>query len=427
MYNLRIEAENILNILIENGYEASFVGNYPFVKQNNLLNPKYKLKVKSLDIITNATLDDLKKHLNIVDTVTNLYNVYSNVEVMVKQNTFKFKIYHAAEYTNIVNGKKFQVSTIDDILENFNFLIDTVRISGTTLCNYASKKVSSLESIRQMNLLSNGNFREKLLRNPLIIFELCCHASNIPYTVNDSYFKIINNNQNYIKYIKLPLIHQYLDRILMSKNPMIGLNIIKNHLIDFEYDGKKIFRFLSYCDNKHLAELNKLSSIDIISKWAFLLRIIPEDECNKIMDDFQLKYKNKVRWLIDNYNIVNEDNYKIAIYKSRDTLTNITESEFNVFLLHEMFERIAKIHSALDEDKKDICRKIIDTICSRPFFTYQVAYDDDEICTLAGKDHGAWVNDVKESFIQKIILMDKHPDDDKYLDILKETIKENVS
>ena len=65
MYNLKIEAKKIIQELQDKGFEAYFVGNYPFVKQHNILNAENKLKIKTIDIVTNAKLEDIQSLFNL--------------------------------------------------------------------------------------------------------------------------------------------------------------------------------------------------------------------------------------------------------------------------------------------------------------------------------------------------------------------------
>lgn len=427
MYNLKIEADNILRTLHENGFEAYFVGNYPFVKKNNSINTTEKLKIKSIDIITNATLDDIKSLFTVSSVNTDYYSKFAMVEVFIKQNKINFKIYHAAEYTNIVTGKTRNVTTINEILDGFSFLIDSIMIDidGNSI-NYSNKKYSSLDSISSKNLLSNGNFREKLIENPMIIFDLCVHASNIPYSINNTYFKIIGNNKNYIKYIKLSCIQKYMDKILMSKNAFVGLLIIKNNLLDLSYNGSKIFKFLEYCSEQDLMKFSKFNSnVDIISRWAYLFTHVPKESQLELLQCLQLPYEKKIIWLLENFELVNEDNYKLAIYDSKESLGNIS-NKTDVFLLHEMFQRLTNIWKCLDESKIDICNKIIDAICSRPFFDYQIAYNDEEIYKLIELENKVDLSKGKDIFLKEIIMKSKHPDDEEYLLLLKESILKSL-
>lgn len=425
MYNLKIEAKKIIQELQDKGFEAYFVGNYPFVKQHNLINVTDKLRIKTIDIVTNAKLEDIKSTFKVVK-INDEFNKSVLVEVPVKQNFLNFRIFHAAEYLNVVNNKTKQVNTVGDILDNFGFLIDTLLIDNDgKVINYVNKKYSAFESISTRSLQSNGNFREKLIENPMVIFELCYYASNITYNINESNLKIISNNKDYLKHVQLSLIVKYFNKILTSKNPVIGLKIIKNCMLDFQYKGSQIFNFLKYCDDPCLWKLSEFnSSIDIISRWAYLLKNVPAEERSEVLNGLQLPYKNKILWILENYNIVDdEENYKMAIYDSKESLQKITEAKFDIFLLYEMFDRLTKLHCVLQENKKEVCKKIIDTICSRPFFTYQIAYSDEDICKIANVKNGDWLNITKENLIKKIILEKKHPSDEQYMDLLKESIE----
>lgn len=425
MYNLKIEAKKIIQELQESGFEAYFVGNYPFVKQHNLMNPTDKLKIKTIDIITNAKLEDIKSRFKVV-RINEEYNRSVLVELPVKQNFLNFRIYHAAEYLNVVNGKTKQVDTINDILNNFGFLMDTVMIDNEgKVINYINKKYSAFESIASKSLQSNGNFREKLIENPMVIFELCCYASNISYNVNESNLKIITNNKDYLRNVPLSLIVKYFNKILMSKNPLVGLKIIKDCMLDFQYKGVTLFDFLKHCDDQYLLKLSNFnSSIDIISRWAYLLRNVPIEERITALNNLELSYKNKILWILENYTIVDdEENYKMSIYNSRESLKKIVESKYDIFLLHEMFDRLTKLRQILNNEKTDVCSKIMDTICSRPFFTYQIAYSDDDICKIANIKNGNWLAITKENLLKKIILEKKHPSEEQYMELLKQSIE----
>lgn len=423
MYNLKVEAENILRTLHENGYEAYFIGNYPFVKRNNLINPDEKLKIKSIEIITNASLDILKTHFNIVKENIGVYNKYSLIETLIKQNKVNFKIYHPTTYTNLINKKEIAINTINDILNEFSFLIDSILIDiEGNIIDYNNGKNSSLESIESKTLLSNGNFRAKLLNNPTMVFELCIHASNIPYSINQSYLKIIKNNKSFLKYIDIKDIQKYIERILNSKKPSIGMKIIKECLNDIVYDNCKIFDFLNYCTDEDLEKIDSFnSSVDVISRLGYLFNKIDQSKQSELLSHLKLSYENKIMWLLTNFNLINEENYKLAIYNSRESLKNIKPNA-DVFLLHEMFERLTSLWQCLDSEKIEVCTNIMYAICSRPFFDYQIAYDDDEIFEMFKIDP-VDLSEAKEIFIKDIIMETKHPDKQNYIKLLRMSLE----
>lgn len=423
MYNLKIEALKIISELKNNKFEACLVGNYPFVKYHNSIHVNDKLKIKQFSIITNATLDDIQKLFKVTKVFENNYNKSALIEILLKSNLVYFKIFYSANYTNIINNKMKSVDTIEKILNEFSFLLETVTIDeNSKLVNYTNKKLDAFQSIEDKALQTNGNFREKIMENPLIMLELCYYASNMNYNINDSYLKIITNNNSYLRYELLSNIVKYFNMILMSKHPIDGIKIIKNNMINFKYDDMELFKFLEQIPNEYIEELSKFdSSIDIISRWAYLLR--PLDNAEAIIDNFQLSYKNKILWLLQNFDIVKEENYKMAIYNSKETFKMIAEVKWDIFLLYEMFDKLTKIHSKLNPDLEIKCGKIIDTIYSRPIFDYQLKYNDKELCEIANVEAGSWLQITKENLVQKILMCDKHPDEEKYLEMAKESIE----
>ncbi len=57
-------------------------------------------------------------------------------------------------------------------------------------------------------------------------------------------------------------------------------------------------------------------------------------------------------------------------------------------------------------------------ICSRPFFNDQVLYEDADIIKIVKKD----INNIekyKTELIKYILMLDKHPDDEEYIEVMK--------
>jgi len=425
MYNLKIEALKIINQLIDNGYDAYFIGNYPFVKCHNSFHQNDKIKVKQISMITNATLENIRKSFKVSKVNEDDYSKSAMIEVLVKQNLVYFKIYYATGYTNVINNSIKKIDTVEKIQAELSFLLETMMMDkDSKLINYVGKKTSAFESVELKLLQSNGNFREKVLDNPLIMLELCYHASNMDYFINDATLKIVLNNNHYLKFESLENIVKYFNMILMSKNPVAGIKIIKDQMINFKYGDVEIFKFLASIPNEYIEKLNKFNnSIDIISRWTYLLRSFSEEESITIIDNFKLGFKNKIIWMLQNFDLIKQENYKMAIYNSRESLKQITEAKWNVFLLFDMFDRLTRMHKALDNTLEEKCKLIIETIYSRPFFEYQLLYDNKELCEIANIEEGPWLNFTKENLLNKIIMCKKHPTEEVYLEMTKESIE----
>lgn len=429
MYELRLEAIKIIETLINEGYNACFIGNYPFIKCNNAYHQDDKLKLKQIEIATNANLDTIKSLFN-VDKINDDFNKSAVLSVMVKNKIIKFKIYYLEDYVNKVNNNVISIKSIDDIIENFGFTLETITMGiDMKPKNYINKKCNAFENSKSKLIVSNGNFREKALENPLRILQLLYYASNINYHVNPAMLKIINNNYSYLKYEKIKDIIKYFNMILLSKHPFVGLNMLKNNLNKFEYKNVKLFNFLNKIPESYLMEFNNFdSSVDLINRWVYLLNYFNEKEYTAILESFELdlNFKNKILWSLENYLIIDKEDYKMSIYNSKYTLKNISK-KYDVFLLFEMINRLTKLHKILDPLKSEKCQTIIDLLCSRPFFTYQVKYKDNELLKIANINDenpcNDWLEIAKEKLIQKIIMCNKHPLDDEYMQLTKESLE----
>ena len=425
MYNLKVEALRLVNVLNSKGYESYLIGNYPFIKYHNSNHPDEKLKIKQFSIITNATLSDLQQLFTIKQDKKSDFNKYVLIEDLLKSNLVYFKVYYATNYFNVVNKKEIVVNTIEDILSQFNFLIDTIRIDkNANMINYTNKKSSAFESVESKSLLINGNFREKLTINPLIILDLCYRYSNLDYEINDSILKVIANNYKYLKYTSVENITKYFNMILESKYPSKGLKIIKKTMSQLDYNDNNIFEFLENISDEYLEQMDKLNnSVDIISRWSYLLKSFDEQTYLQIINNFNLPYLNKIVWLIQHFDIIREKEYKLAIFNSKESLKMITEEKWDIFLLFQMFNKLTTINSLLYPEYEQQCKNIIECIYCRPFFEYQLMYDDDDLVKIANVEKGNWLNITKQNLLLKIINCEKHPDEQQYLELVKESIE----
>ena len=147
MYNLKIEADKIVALLNQRGYESLLVGNYPFTKFHNSVNIENKLKPKALEIITTATLDELieiskDSYITITAIDNTGYMKKAKIQIVVKQNIVTFTVYYSSKYTSVVSGDVFEAKTLNDILCSFSFLHSTVCLDeNNKIINYVNGKL----------------------------------------------------------------------------------------------------------------------------------------------------------------------------------------------------------------------------------------------------------------------------------------------
>lgn len=422
MYNLKVEAERLMNILNKKGYESAFIGPYPYMKYHNAIHED-RLKTKDIQFVTNASLDQLKNIFKVVKVGSDFVN-YCIIETELKQNLIYFKVYYNNNYVSKVDGTITKVTTLNDILNNRNFAIDTITIdlNGKMHCLENDKKAIGYESIENRILVANGDFETLIKRNPMIMLEACVYASDLPYAIPQEYLTIMNNNYNYLKYESIDDIVKYVENIMKTNNPLKGLNIIKSSLSNYSYNNIKIFDFVNHINNKE--DIVKLEKNDLLSRWSFLLYKMPNDIVEQTIDIFKLD-KNKILWLINNFELPKSNNIKESIYNVSKTIKSINDNKkmHDIFVLYKMINILSNIYIILDPSNKEKYEFMSNLICSRPFFNDQVLYEDGDIIKIIKKDINN-IEDYKTELVKYILMLDKHPDDEEYIEVMKKIAKD---
>ena len=422
MYNLKVEAERLMNILNKKGYESAFIGPYPYMKYHNAIHED-RLKTKDIQFVTNASLDQLKNIFKVVKVGSDFVN-YCIIETELKQNLIYFKVYYNNNYVSKVDGTITKVTTLNDILNNRNFAIDTITIdlNGKMHCLENDKKAIGYESIENRILVANGDFEILIKRNPMIMLEACIYASDLPYAIPQEYLTIMNNNYNYLKYESIDDIVKYVENIMKTNNPLKGLNIIKSSLSNYSYNNIKIFDFVNHINNKE--DIVKLEKNDLLSRWSFLLYKMPNDIVEQTIDIFKLD-KNKILWLINNFELPKSNNIKESIYNVSKTIKSINDNKkmHDIFVLYKMINILSNIYTILDPSNKEKYEFMSNLICSRPFFNDQVLYEDGDIIKIIKKDINN-IEDYKTELVKYILMLDKHPDDEEYIEVMKKIAKD---
>ena len=420
MYNLKVEAERLMKILLKEGYESRFIGPYPYLKYHNATHND-KIRTKDVQFVTSAPLEVLQKHFNVIK-VSNDYVKNCIIQTELKQNLTDFKVYYSNDYVSKVDGKVTKIKNFNDVLKNVNFLLEmvTIDLSGKMHC-IENCDPNGYTAIKSSLLIPNGDFEKLIKKNPLAILESCVYSSNVPYVLPEGSEEIIKNNYEYLKYENIEDIIDKVNQIILSNNPLIGLNIIKRTMIDYEYNGKKIFNFVNYLDNKE--DIIKLNNDDFISRWAFILNSMPQDIIEDTIDIFNLD-KGKLLWLIQNFNLPKSENLKEDIYELSKTISSINKSRrHNVFMLYHLLNTLSKIYKILDPENEKKYTFMVDLVCARPFYNDQVLYEDSDIEKIIGKSLGDKLEDYKTLLVKTVLMMDNHPSDDGYLEVMRDLAK----
>ena len=208
-------------------------------------------------------------------------------------------------------------------------------------------------------------------------------------------------------------------------------------MINFKYENDELFSFLNYLKEETINNLYKLDRDDIIARWSYMLKDCPKEIIEYVIKLYSLD-KSRITWLIDHYDLPKSNDYKTDIYKAIPSLEIIKDRKACiVFKLYDMLQKLKMIYSALDPDNSEKYNKLLWLVCSRPFDKKQLLYDDLNILRILDlkidyTDENElikpeWLEDYKQRLVEVILYQDRHPDENKYLSLMRQLYKDEFA
>ena len=436
------QAKALLNILIKRGFEAFFIGG----KCRNDLHNQYhetKVFIKDIDIVTNATVDDLKKMFPNSNIRGESFQV---IAVVFGGLEFEIATYRRDIY-NITKNKKGKIEkpetviakTLDEDRERRDFTINAIaqKIDGTHVdyvYNYRNKKISAIADIKNKIIRAIGNPKQRFEEDPLRILRAFRFMSQLGYEIEKNTIVAIASNLKLLEFVPHERIAMEMNKLIMGNFAYATLTLMREMEffklnIKNSIDGIQTFLpYFSDIEDEHLQKLTLLNlgkdhKLNSLETWAFLFQPLGIQKAKENLNSFHPLSNDeteKVEWLIENYNLVKSDNIKIAIYNAR---TGIVKRH-KIACMKELLISLAKIHSKLTKEK-NLEKKLLDIFCSRPYFEEQLAVNGEQLMEIAQKPAGPWITQVKDRIIFNILNMDRYPrEQEKYDEIVKLSIEE---
>lgn len=206
--------KKVLNNINKAGYEAFIVGG--FVRD-------YLMGIKSydIDICTNATPEVLMAIFPLAN-----FNNIGGVTFFCKKYNFEITTYR--EELQYENRKPVRINFISDLqldLQRRDFTINTMIMNKKgTITDYLNGKTD----LKNKQIVVVGNIETKLKEDPLRILRAIRFATILNFELEPKLTKFIIENTSLILTLSSTRIREELDKILLSKNAMYGLDLLKN-------------------------------------------------------------------------------------------------------------------------------------------------------------------------------------------------------
>ena len=340
------EIKNVLNKLLDKGYQAYVVGGY--VRD-------YLMGVESfdVDIATDALPNEL---MNIFDNISD--NTLGGITLQIGDYTYDITTFR--EEKKYVDRKPIEYNYIDDLKKDIlrrDFTINSLYmdIDGNIIDIY-----DGIKDIENKLIKNIGNVNTKMIEDPLRMLRAVRFKSVLDFNIEDSLLTFIKQNKNLITSLSYNRKKEELDFIIKSKKAISGLKYIKELKLDEVLDIT-IPDELKVCDDP----LGIWAQLDVSSQYPFTKT--------------ELNYIDSIRKIVDYGIIDNIILYKYGLYVSRiaGNLLGISTA-----YISDLYKELP-IYSEKDIDITG--DEIIELLKIEPGKIISKIYDDLELNILEGK------------------------------------------
>lgn len=208
---------NILERIEENGFEAYIVGGY--VRD-------YLLGMESgdIDICTNARVKEL---LDIFSDISVTSNEYGSVKIVTNKLRVDITTYRRDLRYN-GDRRKVEIEYVDNLIDDINRRDFTMN----TLCMNKDKNIIDIlggtEDIKNQVIRCVGNIEDRINEDPLRMLRAVRFSTTLGFTIEEELYEKLKEYAYLIEQLSQERIKEELTKILVSKNALIGLEMLKD-------------------------------------------------------------------------------------------------------------------------------------------------------------------------------------------------------
>ena len=439
------EAKVVLNLLLKKGYEAYYIGGKCRTEIHNQFHPEIKVELKDIDIVTNATADEIKHLFPNSDVRGESFQV-----VAVQFGGFEYEVatYRKDVYdAKALKGNKVArptvnvASSLDEDRERRDFTINAIAqdVEGNYVDYtyvYRNKKISAVGDIRNKQIRAIGNPKQRFEEDPVRIIRGFRFMSQLGYEIEKQTFKAIENNLDLLKKIPHERIAAEMNKLILGRYAAetlrlmrsIGVFNVKVHN-SLKNSATTILPGLNELDDTQFDVLTVLNdsnkgSIGPIEAWTMLLKPLGIEASKSNLESIQALNNTdirKVEWLIGHFTLIDSEDMKNDLFNAR---TGIIKDQ-KLFCMRDLIRRLCRIHTKYDATKKESAEKLTHAFCSRPYFEEQLKVNGETLMQIANEGPGPWIGIAKEKLLLKLINTDRFPkEEEKYMELAQEAIEE---
>lgn len=402
-------ANLIIETLIENGFEAFYVGGCVRTIAHNAEHFD-DLPIKDFDIVTNASYEDMTKIFKHVEDRGESFNV-----AIVKMNGQEYEVarYRGETYPeggSIRPNEVFNVDTLEEDLLRRDFKMNGLVIDKE---GFIVDHVGGLDDIKNKLISTIGDPNKRFSEDPLRILRAIRFVSQLGYNVEGDTLIAMINNVHLLHSVPHSRIEGEFSKIIKSKYPLIALTML--HTI---YKRGKTIPFKNTITGNIVLLLPSLLSLSIddfhkviqkLNNTSGTVGFFYSLYCNfdaelveKELTDMQITNKetiSKVVLLVENKDLVANQTRENLLKFARSIKSHNSRESLNRFL--EIYSKVNKVGFWTLED-----------VIKNPLFIKELPYNGQDIMSeglkLGYNIQGKLVGEILELGREKSVLGEEY-------------------
>jgi tRNA nucleotidyltransferase/poly(A) polymerase len=343
------EAKTILDLFHKRGYEAYYIGGKCRNELHSKYHPDAKVEVKDIDIITNATVDEILTIFPNAGLRGESFQVavveFGGCEFEIA--TYRKDIYDEAELkasNKIVKPQTTVATKLDDDRERRDFTINAIAQDVDNnyidyIYTYRNKKISSMQDIKDGVIRAIGNPKLRFEEDPLRILRAFRFMAQLGYVIEKQTLKTIESNLKLLEKIPHERISGEFNKILLGRFAAETLALMKSIGVfkikvfnSIQNASASLLPGLNDIDDQYFYNLNKYNSKmnekqlpSVIELWAILLKPLGHEQARTNLETIyplSLNDIEKIEWMIQYWSIIDSTDIKNDIFKARTGIVN---------------------------------------------------------------------------------------------------------
>lgn len=427
-------ARTVMNLLLKRGFETYYIGGKCRTEVNNKLHLD-KAQIKDIDIVTNATPKDIKQ---LFPNSTIRGDSFPVVAVNFGGFEFEVATYRYDMQDDAIDSDKMikQVASLDDDRGKRDFTINTIAqdIDGNYIdykYTYRNRKISAINDVQNKQIRAVGNPKLRFAEDPLRILRAFRFAAQLGYQIEKQTLKAIENNLNLLEQLPYERIALEMNKLILGRHAADILKLMKCiGIFNIKIQNASnvtttILPSMNILTDEQFDILNILNctkfTIEPIEAWTLLFKPLGSETAKLNLESIQALSNidiRKVEWLIEHFSLVESDDLKNDIFKSRTGI--IKDLKFNG--MKDLIKKLCSINIKLGQKEK--ADRLTYAFCSRPYFDEQLKVNGEMLMKMANKGPGQWISVIKDRLLLKLINTDKFPNEEMYMQLVNDTVQE---